>query len=265
MRTRARRLASYPKSAFACLLLTASLPAAATQWVDLTHTLSEDAIFWPTAEPFKMTTDAEGITEAGYYYSAYSFSTAEHGGTHIDAPIHFAKDRMTVDELPLDLLIGPAIIVDVSKAASTNPDYQITSTDLIAWEQQHGRIPHDSILLIRTDYANYWPDAGTYLGTELRGEAGARALHFPGLHPKAAQWLVEERTIKSVGIDTASIDYGQSRTFDAHVILMKANIPAFENVANLDQLPATGAFVVALPIKIKGGSGGPLRIVARLP
>ena len=247
-------------------LLSLSIPAvAAAQWVDLTHDLSDQSIFWPTAEPFELSVDAEGVTEGGYYYSAYSFCTAEHGGTHIDAPVHFAEGRETVDQIPLDRLIGPAFVIDVTGEAQANRDYQVTTRDITAWEVEHGRLPEGAIVLLRTGFGGFWPDPKDYLGTAKRGDAGVRELHFPGLHPDAARWLVEERHVGSVGIDTASIDYGQSQDFAAHVALMTANVPAFENVANLHLLPAQGALVVALPVKIKGGSGGPLRIVAKLP
>ncbi len=240
------------------------LSAAAEEWVDLTHALSSESVFWPTAAPFELRTEAEGMTDEGYYYSAYSFSAAEHGGTHLDAPIHFAAGKRTVDEVPLDNLIGAAVVIDVAEASLANRDYQVSVADFDRWEAAHGALPVGSIVLIRTGYSRFWPDAERYLGTALRGEAGVAALHFPGIHPAAARWLVE-RNVRAVGIDTASIDYGQSKRFESHVILMTANIPAFENVAGLEQLPATGAFVVALPVKIEGGSGGPLRIVARLP
>ena len=234
------------------------------RWIDLTHELSAEAVFWPTAEPFKMTTDYEGVTDKGYFYSAYSFTTAEHGGTHIDAPVHFAEGRHPVNEIPLSQLIGYAVVVDVSEAVDKNRDHLISIANILDWEAQHGRVPNHSIVLFRTGFGNYWPDAEKYLGTALRGEAGADALSFPGLSRDAAEWLVEQRQVKSVGIDTASIDYGKSKHFAAHVALMKHNVPAFENVANLDMLPATGAYVVALPVKIRGGSGGPLRIIARV-
>lgn len=243
----------------------AATVAAAETWVDLTHELSSESVFWPTAQPFELTTEAAGTTEAGYYYSAYSFSAAEHGGTHIDAPVHFAEGRRSVDQIPLSQLIGSAVVIDVREAAEQDRDHQVGIPEITAWEASHGRIPDGTIVLIRTGYSRYWPDAGAYLGTALRGEAGVAALHFPGLHPETAAWLVAERHVGAVGIDTASIDHGQSKTFASHVALMTANVPAFENVTNLDRLPATGAFVVALPMKIAGGSGGPLRIVARLP
>jgi len=235
------------------------------EWVDLTHDLSSESVFWPTAAPFVLKVDAEGMTDRGYYYSAYSFTAAEHGGTHIDAPVHFAEGKMSVDQIPLNRLIGPAAVVDVTGPAVADRDYQIRTEDLLRWEQAHGRLPDGAILLLRTDFAGFWPDAARYLGTAERGEEGAARLHFPGLHPDAAAWLVGARQIASVGIDTASIDYGQSRLFASHVTLMKADVPVFENVANLHRLPARGAQVVALPVKIKGGSGGPLRIVAWVP
>jgi kynurenine formamidase len=133
------------------------------------------------------------------------------------------------------------------------------------WETLHGRIPNGAMVLFHTGFARQWPDAKKYLGTDERGASAVARLHFPGLHPDAARWLVAERTIKAVGLDTASIDYGQSVLFESHRILFEKNIPAFENVAALDKLPATGAYVMALPMKIKDGSGGPLRIVAWVP
>jgi kynurenine formamidase len=246
------------------LLCTGVLRAQEGEWIDLTHELSADAIFWPTAEPFKMTTVFEGVTERGYYYSAYAFSTAEHGGTHIDAPVHFAEGRDHVNEIPLDRLIGDAVVLDVTAQVAKNRDYLVSVSDLQAWEAQHGEIPEGSIVLLRTGFGAYWPDAAAYLGTALRGEAGVAALSFPGLGREAALWLVQRRQTKAVGIDTASIDHGKSKDFATHVALMTHNVPAFENVANLDRLPATGAYVIALPAKIRGGSGGPLRIVARV-
>jgi kynurenine formamidase len=235
------------------------------QWVDLTWELSEESIFWPTATPFRLEPVFEGETDQGFYYSAFSFCSDEHGGTHIDAPIHFAAGRQTVDQLPLERLIGPAVVVDVSAAAAADRDYQITVDDLVSWERQHGRIADGDIVLFRTGFARFWPDRMAYLGTDKRGEAGVAELSFPGLHPEAARWLVANRRIAAVGIDTASIDYGRSTLFESHVALMSVDIPAFENVARLDALPPRGAGIVALPTKIRGGSGAPLRIVAFIP
>lgn len=235
------------------------------QWIDLTHDFSEETVYWVTAEPFKRTTVAEGHTEAGFYYSAYNYSAAEHGGTHIDSPIHFAEGKKTVEQIDLDQLIAAAVKLDVSEKVSANRDYLISVDDIVEWESGNGEIPLGSIILLQTGFGKYWPDKKQYLGTDQKGPEAVKDLHFPGLDPEAAAWLVRKRSPKAVGIDTASIDHGQSTTFGAHVALMTNNIPAFENVANLDKLPATGFHVIALPMKIKGGSGGPLRIVAFIP
>ena len=230
--------------------------------VDLTWSFSEESLYWVTAKEFELEEVAKGHTEAGYYYSANNFATAEHGGTHIDAPIHFAKNRQSVDEIPLENLLGPAVKIDISKRALRYPDYQITKKDLQDWESEYGEIPEGSIVLLQTGFGQFYPDAEKYLGTQNRGEDAVAELHFPGLSAEAAEWLVKERKIKAVGIDTASIDYGQSKNFETHVILMKNNIPAFENVARLEELPAKDFSIIALPMKIEGGSGAPLRIIA---
>ncbi|MBI4425039.1 MAG: cyclase family protein [Elusimicrobia bacterium] len=232
-------------------------------WVDLTYAFDESTIYWPTEKGFVHEKGFEGVTDKGYFYSAHRFSAAEHGGTHIDAPIHFYRGRDTVDAVPLERLIGPAAVIDASRPCAEDPDYQVQVEDLRRWEKRWGEIARDSIVLIRTGFGRHWPDRRRYLGTDERGPEAVRKLHFPGLHPKAAQWLVRQRGVKAVGIDTASIDHGPSERFETHVALFAANVPAFENVANLDQLPPKGALVVALPMKIRGGSGGPLRIVAR--
>jgi len=238
---------------------------AGAEWIDMSYPYDESAIFWPTAQPFELEVVAAGPTEAGYYYAANNFCMAEHGGTHLDAPIHFSEGRHTADEIPVERLIGAAVVVDVSAAAAADPDYQVTAQDLTAWEEQHGRIPDGSILLVHTGWGPRWGDRASYLGTELTGPEAVPELHFPGLLPEAAEWLVENRRIDAFGIDTPSIDYGQSALFESHQILYAENVPAFENVAALDRLPATGAYVIALPMKIAGGSGGPLRIVGVVP
>ena len=175
------------------------------RWIDLTHSFDEKTIYWPTEKGFRFEQGMNGPTPKGYYYAANRFASAEHGGTHLDAPRHFSAAGETADAIPLEHLVGEAVVVDVTK------------------------------------------------------------LRFPGLSPLAAQWLVDHRRIRAIGIDTASIDHGPSTHFGAHVVLCTGNVPIFENVATLDALPEQGAFVIALPMKIAGGSGGPLRIVARLP
>ncbi|MGB5819774.1 MAG: cyclase family protein [Saonia sp.] len=231
--------------------------------VDLSHAYSDKTIYWVTAQEFRLDTVYRGQTDKGYYYAANNFSTAEHGGTHIDAPIHFAKNGQTVDEIPLEKLIGNAIKIDVSSKTTNNPDYLVSIEDFLDWEKSQGTtIPEGSIVLLQTGFSKYYPDKVKYLGTDKRGENAVKLLHFPGLSPQASKWLVEHRNISSIGIDTPSIDYGQSEYFESHVILLEQNIPVFENLTNLDKLPLNEFEIIALPMKIEEGSGAPLRIVA---
>ncbi len=234
-------------------------------FIDLTHPFDERTIYWPTEKGFQLLRGSAGITEKGYYYAANRFQAGEHGGTHIDAPIHFFADRDTVDRIPLERLIAAAAVIDVTKQCATDRDYQIGIDDLRGWEESQNRQLMDVIVLLHTGWSKRWPDRVKYLGTADTGEPAVSELHFPGLDPNAAHWLVEHRSVKAVGIDTASIDFGQSTHFQTHVTLFEYNVPAFENVTNLDQLPASGCTVIALPMKIGGGSGGPLRIVAIVP
>jgi kynurenine formamidase len=232
--------------------------------VDLSHPFNEQTIYWPTAERFQLTEVAEGETEGGWYYAANNYAAAEHGGTHLDSPIHFARGGDKSDEIPLRRLVGRAVTVDLSERVGNNADYLISRADLRSWERQNGRIPRRTIVLLRTGWERFWPDAERYLGTAERGQQAVPQLHFPGLSQGGARWLVNRRGVKAVGIDTASIDYGQSATFLVHRVLGAANVPVFENVARLGRLPSRGFAVVALPMKIEGGSGGPLRIMAVL-
>ena len=232
--------------------------------VYLSHPFNERTIYWPTARRFKLTKVAEGETEGGWFYAANDFEAAEHGGTHLDSPIHFARGGDTADEIPLRRLVGRAVVVDVTERALADRDYLISRSDLRGWESEHGRIPRRTIVLLRTGFDRYWPNAERYLGTAERGEQAVPKLHFPGLGEDGARWLVRRRGVKAVGIDTASIDRGQSTDFRSHRVLGAANVPVFENVARLGRLPARGFEIVALPMKIQGGSGGPLRVMAVL-
>jgi len=230
--------------------------------VDLTHPLDDETVFWPTGRGFALEKVAYGTTGAGFFYASNNFSTAEHCGTHMDAPIHFAEGRDTVDQVPLARCVGPAVVVDVREGCERDPDYRARVEDFEAWERRHGRVARGSIVLVRTGWSERWPDRKRYLGSEVPGDASD--LHFPGIDPAAARWLVE-RGVDAVGIDTASLDHGPSEDFPTHRILNGANVPGLENLTALGDLPARGATVVALPIKIAGGSGGPCRIVALVP
>lgn len=233
--------------------------------VDLTHAFDAETIYWPTEKGFQFERGNNGRTPKGYYYAANRFTTAEHGGTHLDAPVHFSEGRQTAAQVPLERLMGSAVVIDVSAACAKNVDYQITVADLNAWEVRHQRQLVDVIVLLKTGWSKFWPDRTRYLGTKRLGPEAIAELRFPGLAPEAARWLVEQRSIKAIGIDTASIDYGRSTHFESHVLLCGHNVPIFENVAEFSALPEHGATVIALPMKIAGGSGGPLRIVAIIP
>ena len=233
--------------------------------IDLTHAFGADTIVWPTEHDFRLVVQQEGETPNGYYYASNRLEMAEHGGTHIDAPIHFAQSGQTLDQIPIDHLVGTGVRIDVSKQCARDRDYRITIQDFEQWEAVHGKIPDRTIVLLDTGFAGLWPSRQDYLGTERRGPEGVQALHFPGVHPDAAAWLVSERRIKAVGIDTASIDHGQSTRFEAHIALLSRNVPVFENLADLHALPDLGFEVIALPMKIAGGTGGPLRVIAAIP
>jgi kynurenine formamidase len=235
------------------------------KWIDLTWAFDEQSVYWPTNIPYRHDTVFAGINEKGYYYSSYKFSAEEHGGTHFDAPVHFAEGENTVEKVPVEQLTGEGIMIDVKTEALHNPDYQITKEDFEKWEKLNGQIPENAIVLVNTGYARYYPDKKTYTGTTLTGKEGVENLHFPGLHPDAARWLTENRKINGIGLDTPSIDYGQSKDFMTHRILYAKGLTAYENVNNLDLLPPKGFWVMAFPMKIRGGSGAPLRIVALIP
>jgi kynurenine formamidase len=231
--------------------------------VDLTHTFDSTTVYWPTEKGFELDKVSDGVTPGGWYYAANKFKTPEHGGTHLDAPLHFARGRLGADQVPLASLIGPAVVIDVTAAAEKDRDYLVTVADLEAWEKRNGRIPDGALVLMRSGWSKRWPDHAKVLGSAKPGDT--QNLHFPGFSKEAATFLVEERTIDAVGVDTPSIDNGPSRDFIVHQIVNGANKSGLENLANLEALPESGATIVALPMKIGGGSGAPLRAIAILP
>lgn len=235
-----------------------------TRLLDLTHPFDAETLYWPTSpSSFELEQLAYGETPGGWFYAANKFSTPEHGGTHLDAPIHFAAGRWTADEIPVQRLSGPAVVIDVRQQSASDADYLLTLEDVQAWEAEHGPVPTGAIVLLHTGWGQYWPDRASYLGDDTPGDASN--LHFPSYGEEAAAYLAETRKVSILGVDTASIDRGQSKDFLVHRLANEANIPGLENVANLEQVPATGAWVMAFPMKIRGGSGGPVRIVALLP
>jgi kynurenine formamidase len=263
---------------FSCFTLSAATPPAKlrasspaklidlsrSRIVDLSHSFDDKTIYWPTSpSSFKLTTLSHGETPGGYFYSANSFCTPEHGGTHLDAPAHFSQRGKSADQIPLRQLIAPGAVVDVSRKAASDPDYRLSLEDLKAWEKKHGAIPSGSILLLRTGWGGRWPDKKRYLGDDTPGDASK--LHFPSYGKEAVEYLVQQRHVAALGVDTASIDYGPSKDFIVHRTASAAGVPGLENLAELDKVPEVGAWIIALPMKISGGSGGPVRIVALIP
>ena len=240
------------------------IPLDGQRTVDLTHAFGMRTLYWPTATTgFMLERTSFGPTPGGWFYAANGFCAPEHGGTHLDAPIHFSATGQTADQVPLERLVAPAVVIDVRDRAAADPDYQLTAGDVLAWERRHGRIAEGSIVLLLTGWGRFWPDRRAYFGDDTPGDASR--LHFPSFGEEAARLLVEDRRIAALGVDAASIDIGQSSDFRVHRIAAAANVPGLENLANLDQLPPRGALLVALPMKIEGGSGGPLRAIAILP
>jgi kynurenine formamidase len=264
-------MSNSPRTALAMigLLVAASavgqpIDLARAEVVDLTQPFDDRTIYWPNApSSFELERLAWGPTPGGFFYASAAFSTPEHGGTHLDAPSHFAEGRRTVDQVPVRQLVAPAAVLDVREKAAADADYRLTVDDVVAWEARHGRIAAGTIVLLRTGWSARWPDRKRYLGDDTPGRT--TDLHFPSYGAEAAKLLVEERKVGALGVDTASIDHGPSKDFLVHRIAAAAEVPGLENVANLERVPPTGAWVVALPMKIAGGSGGPLRIVALLP
>lgn len=232
--------------------------------VDLTHPLNEKTLYWPTSpSAFRLEQLFFGLTPGGYFYAANAFSAPEHGGTHIDAPIHFAHSGLTVDRIPLEQLVAPAVVIDVTAKADRDAGYRLTAEDVREFEQRQGRIPAGSIVLLRTGWSRRWPDRKAYLGDDTPGDASK--LQFPSFGVDAARVLIHERRVSALGVDVASIDYGRSTDFAVHRLAAAANVPGLENLTNLHELPPSGAIVVALPVKIEGGSGGPTRVIALVP
>lgn len=230
--------------------------------IDLSHVFDNTTIYWATAKPLSMNVVFNGTTEKGYWYQAEEISAATHGGTHMDAPCHFAKGRWCIADIPLNHMIVQAVVIDISNHVKGDPSVHLTAKHLTSWEEDHGKIPKGSLLLVRTGWSEYWPDPATYTGTT---ERNVSLLRFPSMTAEAAQWIVDNRDVVGVGIDTMSVDRPGSPLPRSHQILMEKNIYALENVNNLQLLPPTGATAYVLPMKLKDASGAPCRIVASLP
>jgi kynurenine formamidase len=206
------------------------------------------------------------MTEGGWWYASNNYSASEHGGTHADAPIHFAENGRTIDQIPLEEWIGPAVKVDVTKKCEENRDYLLEVEDILNWEKQYGKIPVGAWVIMYTGIdTQYYPDKKKVLGTDKEGDAALPELSFPGFSPESVDYLIKERDITGIAIDTPSVDYGNSKDFKVHQILCGADKLALENIANLDKLPNYGVILYVIPMMIKNGTGAPARVFAILP
>jgi kynurenine formamidase len=232
--------------------------------VDLTHAFQARTVYWPTAPSgFELRRLARGATPGGWFYAANAFSAPEHGGTHLDAPLHFAESGQSVERIPLRRLLAEAVVIDVAARASAQPEFRLSAGEVRAFEERHGRIPSGSIVLLRTGWDRFWPEPRAYLGDDTPGDASK--LRFPSFGAEAARLLVEERGVGGLGVDTASIDVGSSQDYPVHRIAAAREVFGLENLTGLDSLPARGATLVALPMKIEAGTGAPVRVIALLP
>jgi len=239
--------------------------------VDLTHAMGESAITWPSNDPFSVTKvfrDRVGEGKGGFWYESRDFSQSEHSGTHLDAPAHFSEGKWRVDQIPVSSLVGPGVKVDITeKVRQDGLDSLLQLEDLESWENQYGRIPNGAVVVVHTGHGRFYHNRTAYLGYPENLEVAVKDtenLHFPGVGEEAARWLVKERGIIGLGIDTPSTDFGQSREFPTHQVLGASNVWGAENLARTDLLPPIGFKVLAMVQKLEGGSGGPARVVALL-
>ena len=228
-----------------------------TRVIDLSYAINEKLVPWPGDEKWFEAKVNASVEKNGYF--TRSFWMLEHYGTHLDAPAHFPPGKTTVDQIPAKQLFGPAAVLDVRADAAKDADYQLPAARVEEWEKRHGRIPAGAIVLLRTGWASRWPDAQRYRNQDAQGE-----MHFPGFSVESAKMLIERR-VSGLGCDTMSIDCGASADFAVHHLTLGSGLYHLENLADLSALPETGAFLVAAPIKLEGGSGGPVRVFALLP
>lgn len=234
----------------------ADLAGGKLRLVDLTWPINAKSAYWPGDEykPFELHTIAT-LEKDGVLSKA--FSMPEHLGTHLDAPNHFERNRPSVDEIPPANLVAPGVVIDVSAAVAGNPDYLVSADDVRAFEKTHGRIPDGAAVLAYTGWSQFWSNPVRYTAQDVMGK-----LHFPGYSAEAVKFLIDERQVRGIGIDTLSVDPGLSRDFPVHHLLGKANRWGLENLAHLKDLPPQGFYLIVAPIKIQTGSGGPTRVFA---
>ncbi|MGK7875018.1 MAG: cyclase family protein [Xenococcaceae cyanobacterium] len=223
--------------------------------VDLTHTLHDNMTFWPGGVPFKKTR----LVDYDQGYQLHKFEMGENTGTHVDAPSHFIQGNPTIDEIPLQELIVSAVVIDVQDKTANNPDYQLSESDVIAWEDKHGKIPAGSLAILNTGWYKRFDNPEQYINMDEN-----QVMHFPGFGADSARLLLM-RNVVGIGIDTLSIDNGSSEDFATHKIMLKGNKYLIENLANLDALAPTGATVIIGVLPVKDGSQAQARILALLP
>jgi kynurenine formamidase len=233
------------------------IPSGKTRVIDLSYAISDKLVTWPGDEKAFEAKPNATVDKDGYF--TRSFWMLEHYGTHLDAPAHFPPGRATVDQIPANKFFGPAVVIDVRAEAVKDADYRLTVARVEEWEKHHGRIPEGAIVLLRTGWSSRWPDTKKYRNQDAQGK-----MHFPGYSTEAAKLLVD-RKISGLGCDTLSIDYGASTDYAAHRVALGAGLYQLENLSDLSGLPEAGAFLVVAPIKLEGGSGGPVRVFALLP
>jgi kynurenine formamidase len=225
--------------------------------IDLSYAINDKLVRWPGDEKVFEAKVNASVEKDGYF--TRSFWTLEHYGTHLDAPVHFPPGKMTVDQIPVKQLFGPAVVLDVRAEGAQDADYRLPAARVEEWEKRHGRTPESAIVLLRTGWSARWPDALEYRNQDAQGR-----MHFPGFSVEAARLLIE-RNVSGLGCDSMSVDYGASGDFAVHRLALGSGLYHLENLADLSALPETGAFLVVAPIKLEGGSGGPVRVFALLP
>ncbi|MCP5103531.1 MAG: cyclase family protein [bacterium] len=234
--------------------------------LDMTYAFGDDSIYWPTGKSFKSEKVFWGINDQGWWYASNDYSANEHGGTHADAPIHFAQKGRTMEQIPLEEWIGPAVKIDVTGQCKKDRDYRLKTEDIKNYEKKHGKIPPGAWVIMYTGIGTrFYPDKQKVLGTEKTGKDAVKYLSFPGFSVESVKYLLKERNITGIALDTPSIDYGKSADFPVHRLLCGADKLALENIAGLDKLPSAGAVLYVIPMRIKNGTGAPARVFAILP
>jgi kynurenine formamidase len=222
--------------------------------VDLTHTMSAEFPTFFGVPGIEMQRQFDFKKDG---FNLYWWRIVEHAGTHLDAPIHFSENGMTADQIAAASLVVPLCVIDVTAQAAKNADYQMTRADLETYEKKHGRIPDNACVAMHSGWARYANDAAKFSGKDASG-----SFHFPGVSPDAAQWLLSNRKVAGLAVDTLSLDYGPSKDFKTHYAWLPSGRWGLENVAGLDKVPASGATLVVGAPKVKDATGGLTRLFA---